>query len=82
MEERENRRLAYDTLQMKPTGGIPTGLFHVMEHSVIERLAGTEPGSYKKGPHGIYCKMLRQVGVSMVDQYLGGQSLDHGGSRL
>ena len=63
-------QLAYDALQRRETRGIPTGLFHVMEHSVIERLACAGAGDYRNDPYGVYVRMLENVGVSMVDQML------------
>lgn len=77
----KNAQLAYDTLQLKHTDGIPIALVHIMEHGIIERLAGTEPGSYRKDPYGVYSKMLRSIGVCLVDQYLADNPLsmgDHG----
>ncbi len=65
-----NAQLAYDTLRREHTGGIPTGLFHIMEHSVIERLACADPGDYRRDPYGVYVRMLENVGVNMVDQML------------
>jgi hypothetical protein len=76
-----NARLAYDALRREPTEGIPIGMVHIMEHSIIERLAGTAPGSYRNDPHGVYIKMLRGAGVCMVDQYIADNPLtmdDHG----
>jgi hypothetical protein len=63
-------QMAYDALRRVKTSGIPTGLFHLMEHSVIERLAGAAPGTYKKAPYAVYGRMLESVGVNMVDQML------------
>lgn len=63
-------QLAFDTLQQKKTKGIPTGFFHIMEHSVIERLACVNSGEYRKNPYGVYMQMLENVGVNMVDQLL------------
>ena len=63
-------QLAYDTLQRRETQGIPTGLFHIMEHGVIERLACASPGDYRKDPYGVYVRMLENVGVNLVDQML------------
>ena len=74
----ENARLALDTLQGKPVTGIPIGLVHIMEHSVIERIAGAEPGGYAKDPHGVYIRMLENIGVCMVDQYLATNPLTMG----
>ena len=66
----QNAQLAFDTIMQKQTDGIPIGLFHIMEHSVIEQLAGSERGSYIKDPNSVYVRMLNNVGVNMVDQYL------------
>ena len=37
---------------------------------MIERLAGAAPGDYRKDAYGVYCRMLENVGVNMVDQML------------
>ncbi|MHB1453868.1 MAG: uroporphyrinogen decarboxylase family protein [Saccharofermentanales bacterium] len=71
-------QLAYDTLQKKETVGIPTGLLHFMEHSVIERLACASPGEYKIDSYGVYNRMLENVGVNMVDQMLADNPLSMG----
>lgn len=74
-------RLALDTIGRLPARGIPTGLFHVMEHSVIERLAEAPRGAYRKDPHGVYIKMIQNVGQNIVGQYLAENPLtmgDHG----
>ncbi len=63
-------QLAFDTLQRKHTEGIPTGLVHIMQHGIIERLARAAAGDYKKDSYGVYCRMLENVGVNMVDQML------------
>lgn len=81
-----NAQLAFDTLQKEKTNGIPTGLVHFMEHAVIERLACSHPGDYKKDPYGVYIRMLENIGVNMVDQMLadnpltiGERGYEHGG---
>ncbi|MFA7673224.1 MAG: hypothetical protein WCY62_05165 [Clostridia bacterium] len=65
-----NARMAYDCINRTETSGTPTGLVHIMEHSVIERIANVKPGDYRNDPHGVYVKMLQNAGVCMVDQYL------------
>jgi len=73
--------LALAVLQHQPVKEIPIALFHVMEHSIIERLAGCRPGQYENDPYGVYIRMLQQVGVCMVDQMLVENPLsmgDHG----
>ena len=49
-----------------------------MEHSIIERLAGSRDGEYARDPHGVYIKMLRNIGVCCVDQYLADNPLTMG----
>jgi hypothetical protein len=74
----ERNALAMDTLLQKPTKGIPTGLFHLMQQSYIERLAGAGEGDYLKNPEEVYIRMLRNVGVNKVDQYLADNPLSMG----
>lgn len=58
------------TIERLPTAGIPTGFCHIMEHSMIERVANVYPGSYINDPHGVYIKMMKNAGVCILDQYL------------
>ncbi len=74
----QSMQLALDTLHREKTKGIPTGLVHVMEHGMIERLACAEPGEYAKDPYGVYMRMLEQIGVNMVDQMLAENPLSMG----
>ncbi len=81
MQANQRVELALATLQHQPVVGIPTGLVHIMEHAVIEHLAGARPGSYRLDPYKTYVAMLEQVGVCMVDQMLMENPLsmgDHG----
>lgn len=71
-------RLALDTINRKSADGIPTGLVHIMEHGVIETLAGARSGEYVNDPYGVYCRMLENVGVNMVDQFLADNPLTMG----
>jgi len=74
----ENAQLALDTLHRRPTQGIPIGLVHIMEHSVIEYLAGAGRGDYAKDPYGVYLRMLENCGVCMIDQYIADNPLTMG----
>ncbi len=77
----ENAQLALDTILQKPTRGIPSWLLHVMEHPLIERLAGCEPGSYRRDPDAVYLAMQHRLGTCLLDQYLADNPLtmgDHG----
>lgn len=66
----DNAQLALDTLLQRPTQGIPTWLLNVMEHPHIERLAGTEIGSYQREPERVYLAMQKAIGVCLLDQFI------------
>ena len=77
----DNAQFALDTLLQKPVEGVASASVNIMEHSVIERLAGADPGGYKKDPHGVYMNMQYSLGITMLDQYLAENPLsmgDHG----
>lgn len=71
-------RLALDTINQKPAQGIPSWLLHIMQHEIIERLAGTEPGSYKREPDKVYLQMQHRIGTCLLDQYLADNPLTMG----
>lgn len=66
----ETAHLALDTILQQPTRGIPTWALFLMQHTYIERLAGVQPGDYKKNPEAVYVAMQRAVGACMLDQYI------------
>jgi len=66
----ERARLAWDTIEMKPTRGIPTWLLHVMDIDVLENVSGHAPGSYLEDPDAVYMDFQRAIGTCMLDQYL------------
>jgi len=63
-------RLALDTIEGRPTTGIPSWMLHVMEHSAIERLAGAGAGDYRREPERVYLAFQRAIGTCMLDQYI------------
>lgn len=65
-----NAQLALDTILHKQTKGIPTWLIHIMQHDQIERLAGAQPGDYRRDPENTYLAYLHNVGVCSLDQYI------------
>lgn len=73
-----NARLALDTILQRPTRGIPTWVLHIMEHSAIERLAGAQPGDYRRDPTRVYLAMQRAVGACMIDQFIPDNPLSMG----
>ena len=74
----DNAILAYNTILQRPTAGIATCFLNIMEHSVIDRLAGMPVGSYKKNPEDVYIAMQKAIGVSLLDQYIPDNPLSMG----
>ncbi|MCP4197697.1 MAG: hypothetical protein GY762_11165 [Proteobacteria bacterium] len=71
MAATETAQLALDTILQKPTKGIPTGFaVHAMDYSHIERIAGAQPGDYKKEPVSIYLAVQRAAGACVLDQWI------------
>ena len=60
-------QLAWETIQQKPTKGIPSWMLHIMEHSHLERLAGVSPGTYRKYPDETYLAAQRAIGTCVLD---------------
>ncbi len=73
-----NARLTIDTIAMRPTRGIPTGLLHIMDIAYLESRSGHAPGSYRRDPETVYFDFLRRAGCGMVDQYLATNPLSMG----
>lgn len=74
----ERARLAWDTLSMKPTQGIPAWLIHVMDRPFIEQMTGHAPGDFDKDPDGVYLAFQEWAGVCYIDQYLADNVLTMG----
>lgn len=66
----ERAQLALDTIHHRPTKAIPNWLIHVMEHSLIERVAGVGPGEYVKNPEKVYLAFQHAVGTCLIDQFI------------
>ena len=66
----ENAQLALDTILQRPTEGIPSKTLFLMQHAIVERLAGAQPGDYRRDPAGVYLAMQRAVGTCLVDQWI------------
>jgi hypothetical protein len=71
-------QLALDTIHQRPVKGIPSWLLNVMEHRHIERLAGAQPGDYRRDPDRVYLAMQRAAGTCLLDQYLADNPLTMG----
>ncbi|MBN2557910.1 MAG: hypothetical protein JXB33_04035 [Clostridia bacterium] len=61
---------AMDAIGLVEHEGIPISLVHIMQHEYIERIAGAEPGDYLRNPEETYIRCLKNIDVSVVDQYL------------
>ncbi len=66
----ENAQLAFDTIAMRETKGIPTWLFQTMQWSQLETLSGNAPGSYPKDPVRVYHDFMLKSGVCLIDQWI------------
>ncbi|MEI6082723.1 MAG: uroporphyrinogen decarboxylase family protein [Verrucomicrobiota bacterium] len=65
-----NARLALDTLDLRPTVGIPTWMLNDMQWSHLETLSGNPPGCYEKDPVRVYREFQLQSGVCFIDQWI------------
>lgn len=74
----ENALLALDTILQKETKGIPSWLLHIMDHSHIERIAGAQPGDYRRNPEKVYMDMQYALGTCLLDQYIPDNPLSMG----
>jgi hypothetical protein len=75
---KERAKLAWDTIAMKPTQGIPSWMLHVMDIPFMEKMTGRQPGDYKQYPDEIYIEFQRQGGCCFIDQYLSDNPLSMG----
>ena len=74
----ESAQLALDTILQKCTRGIPTSNIHLMEHAHIERIAGAEPGEYRRAPERVYLACQRAIGICLLDQFIADNPLTMG----
>ena len=74
----ESAQLALDTILQKRTQNIPTFNIHLMEHAHIERIAGAEPGEYRRAPERVYLACQRAIGVCLLDQFIADNPLTMG----
>jgi hypothetical protein len=63
-------RLAWDSIALKPTDGIPCWMLNIMEWGVLERLAGAKPGDYEREPERVYRDCQLRCGVGFIDQWI------------
>jgi len=66
----DRAKLVWDTLDMKPTKGIPAWLIHVMDVPFMEQATGHKSGEFAKDPDRVYLDFQRRVGACYIDQYI------------
>ncbi|NLE43391.1 MAG: hypothetical protein GX620_01615 [Chloroflexi bacterium] len=80
----ENAQLAWDTLEYRPTRGIPFRTMTIVERGLLERLAGCERGAYCENPERVCLEMQRHSGACCNDQWIPADPLqigEHEGAR-
>ena len=70
MELTDRAQLALDTVRRKPRREVPGWIIHTMEHRMLDRLAGEEPGAYVREPERVYLAAQRNAGCCLIDQYI------------
>ncbi len=66
----ERARLAWDTIEHRPTQGIPTKGMNLMHVPLMEELAGVPPGDYEQDPEGVYLACQKAIGACAIDQWI------------
>lgn len=66
----ENARLAWQTIRLEPTRGIPSSLVYTMDIPLMEQISGRQSGDYKKNPEKVYLDFHRKIGTCAIDQFL------------
>ena len=62
-----NAQLAWRTAALEPTRGIPCKAMNVMDHGLLEELAGAEPGTYAREPERVYRDFQLAAGACSCD---------------
>ncbi len=70
MEWGPRARLAWDTIAMKPTSGVPASMVHVMDVPFMEQVTGRRPGDYARDPEGVYLAFRKPAGSCFIDQFI------------
>ena len=76
-----NAQLAWRASALEPTTGIPCKAMNVMEHGLLEEIAGAEPGDYRREPERVYRDFQLAAGACSCDQWIPRNPLtmsDHG----
>lgn len=70
LESEHRAKLAWDTIHMRTTRGIPSWMIHTMDTEFMEDATGRGRGDYAKDPDGVYIAFQQHAGVCFIDQYL------------
>lgn len=66
----DTAQLALDSILGRPTKGIPISRINLMEHRMIDRLAGKPEGTYRREPEATYRQMMINAACCEVDQHI------------
>jgi len=66
----DGAQLALDTVHQRAVQGIPSKGINVMEHAILERVAGAEPGAYRSKPEKTYLAFQKAAGACVIDQWI------------
>jgi hypothetical protein len=66
----ERAQLAWDTIAMRPTKGIPAWMINDMQWSHLEDISGNPRGSYPKEPVRVYREFQHAIGCCFIDQWI------------
>jgi len=65
-----NAQLAWDTLALRPTKGIPSTLLFVMDWALLEEMSGHPQGAYREKPEDVYRDFQLACGTCQIDQWI------------
>ncbi|NOZ19739.1 MAG: hypothetical protein GXP25_01485 [Planctomycetes bacterium] len=65
-----NARLAWDTLALRPTRGVPNQAMNLMVIPLIEEIGRAAPGEYEKDPERVYRDFQLRGGACALDQWI------------
>jgi len=66
--QQERHKQITQVINREQKTGYPTGLTHIMEHSMLEKIAGMK--GYVENPTAVYRQAALNIGVSFIDQWI------------
>ncbi|MFO7959270.1 MAG: hypothetical protein R6X33_19470 [Candidatus Brocadiia bacterium] len=70
MEWGPRAQLAWDSIALKRTRGVPARGMNVMDIPLLEDMTGHEPGDYARDPEGVYLAFQKRAGACAIDQFI------------